>query len=80
MTSMMNYTTEDLIRYLYNDCSEQESIDMEKAIQQDWDLRDEYNALKESMQQLDNMIEKPRAKSVLAILNYAKSSGVVEHS
>ena len=75
----MNYNTEDLIKYLYKETTVEEAQAMEKALQSDWNLRDEYSALRESMQQLDSILESPRPQSVKAILDYAKSSAEVAH-
>lgn len=74
---MINYTTEDLIRYIYNETTAEQSRRIEIAIQSDWHLRDEYNALKDSMHQLDSVMEKPRPQSIAAILNYAKTTAEV---
>jgi hypothetical protein len=75
---MLNYTTEDLIQYLYQETTEEETNAIEKAIKSDWNLREKYDALKASMQQLDTLVESPRPQSVMAILNYAKTSAEVE--
>lgn len=75
---MLNYTTEDLILYLYGETSADETKSIEIAIQTDWSFREQYEALKASMQHLDTIVESPRHQSVSAILNYAKSSAEVE--
>lgn len=74
---MLNYTTEDLILYLYGETSAEETQVIEKAIQTDWAFREQYEAIKASMQHLDSIIESPRPQSVDAILNYAKTSAEV---
>ena len=74
---MINYTTEDLIKHLYQETSPAQARAIEKAIQENWGLRDEWNTLQESMQQLDGSVESPRHQSITAILNYAKSSSAV---
>lgn len=75
---MPNFTTEDLIQYVYHETSKEQSAAIEKAIQTDWALREKLEALQESMQSLDNMMESPRHQSVMAILEYAKTSAEVE--
>jgi uncharacterized membrane protein len=75
---MQKYTTEDLIQYMYRETTEDESVAIEKAMQTDYILREKFEALKESMVQLDSIKESPRQQSVMAILNYAKSSSAVE--
>jgi len=76
---MPQYTTEDLIQYLYGETSEEKTAAMEKALESDWNLQEKLGALEESRQQLDTIITSPREQSVLAILNYAKSTSIVEH-
>ena len=75
---MQKYTTEDLIQYMYRETTEDESVAIEKAMQTDYILREKFEALKESMVQLDSIKESPRQQSVMAILNYAKFSSAVE--
>lgn len=71
---MINYTPEDLIQYLYHEISEEETKAIEKAIQTDWTLKEQFEALKDSKQGLDKLIKSPRPQSVTAILNYARAS------
>ena len=76
---MLNYTTEDLLLYLYRETSDKESASIREALENDWDLKEKYDVLKNSMLALDRMIESPRAESIKAILNYAGISSPVEH-
>ena len=76
---MLNYTTEDLLLYLYRETSDKESASIREALENDWDLKEKYDVLKNSMLALDRMIESPRAESIKAILNYAGVSSPVEH-
>jgi hypothetical protein len=75
---MPNYTTEELIQYMYQETSEEKTEAMEKAIETDWKLKEKLEALTESKQQLDTVITSPREQSIMAILNYARSTAVVE--
>lgn len=75
---MPQYTTEELIQYMYQETSDEKTAAIEKAIESDWNLKEKLEALQESMHQLDTVITSPRQQSVLAILNYASSSAVVE--
>ena len=75
---MPNYTTEELIQYLYQETSEEKTRAIEKAIQMDWSLQEKLEALKDSKRGLDNIITSPRPQSVMAILNYARTSAEVE--
>jgi uncharacterized membrane protein len=75
---MLKYTTEELIQYLYNETTGEQTLAIEKALQTDWDLQEKLNALKVSMNYLDTVTVSPRQQSIMAILNYARSSAVVE--
>jgi anti-sigma factor RsiW len=75
---MPNFTTEDLIQFMYQETSKEQSSAIEKAIETDWALREKFEALKESKQRLNEMLESPRQQSVLAILEYARTSAEVE--
>ena len=77
---MLNYTTEELIQYLYHDTTEEQTLAIEKALEINWDLKERFDALKGSLNQLDTVVRSPRPQSVLAILNYARSSAAVEQS
>jgi len=75
---MPQHTTEDLIQYMYRETPEEKTQAIEKAIEADWNLKEKLGALKESMQQLDTVVTSPREQSIMAILNYARSTAVVE--
>lgn len=77
---MPNFTTEDLIQYLYKDASPDLFLAIERALQTDWALQEKLEALKLSMHGLDTIRRSPRQQSIDAILNYARStSEVVQH-
>lgn len=75
---MPNYTTEELIQYVYHETRKEKSEAIEKALQADWKLKEKLDALQESMEQLDNVITSPREQTVLSILNYARRTSAVE--
>lgn len=76
---MPTYTTEDLIQYMYQETTGEKSLAIEKALQTDWRLKEQYEALKDTKQGLDKIVTSPRKQSVMAILNYAKETAKVEH-
>jgi hypothetical protein len=76
---MPNYTTEDLLQYLYQETSQIQSQAIEKSLQTDWALQEKFGVLKQSLTKLDEILESPRPQSVMAILNYAQSSAEVLH-
>jgi len=69
---MNNFTPEDLLLYLYNEASEEQTVAIRKALESDWTLREKLTVLKDSMKRLDTVMEAPRTNVVLDILNYAR--------
>jgi hypothetical protein len=69
---MTNFTPEDLLLYLYNETSTEETAKIEAALKKDWTLREKLNVLKASMQRLDKITETPRTEVVLNVLNHAR--------
>ncbi len=68
------FTQEDLVQYLYNETSNEQSVAIEEALQTDWQLREKFEELRHSMQLLDRQPESPRTQSVTNILNYARET------
>lgn len=68
---MNSYTPEDLLHYLYGEISSADQAAMEKALSNDWTLREKLTVLKASQERLNNIIEQPRTEAVLNILKYA---------
>lgn len=69
---MPNFTTEDLLLYLYKEMTPQQTVAIEKGLSNDWTLREKLSVLKTSMQRLDKITETPRTEVVLNVLNYAR--------
>jgi hypothetical protein len=68
---MYNYSPEELIQYLYNETSPTTTTAIEKALKQDWTLREKLAVLKTSMERLNSITQSPRTETILAILKYA---------
>lgn len=78
---MIKITQEDLIRYIYNETSEQKSASIKVALQTDWNLRESYENLLNSYKNLNSIHFSPRPQSVDNILKYAskKHAQVISH-
>ncbi len=78
---MIKITPEDLVRYLYNETSEQKTAKIKAALQSDWSLRESYEKLLNSKKDLNRIKHSPRAESVNKILEYAskKQAQVTSH-
>jgi hypothetical protein len=68
------FTPEDLVRYLYNETSPDKTAAIETALQEDWTLREKFEVLKASAQNLDKITESPRTEIILNVLNYARET------
>ena len=75
---MTNFTPEELLLYLYNETSNQQTAAIEEALQNDWTLREKLAVLKTSMQRLDKIVASPRTEVVLNVLNYAREKSMEE--
>lgn len=69
---MHNYSPEDLILYLYKETSPDTTAAIEKALQEDWTLREKLAVIKASMQRLDSITLSPRTELILNVLRYAQ--------
>lgn len=78
---MIKITSEDLVRYMYNETSERKAASIKAALQADWNLRESYEKLLNSYKDLNKIHFSPRPQSVDNILKYAskKHAQVTSH-
>ncbi|HEU4470453.1 MAG TPA: hypothetical protein VFR58_05170 [Flavisolibacter sp.] len=69
---MHNYSPEDLLQYLYKETSAEATTAIEKALEEDWTLREKLAVLKTSMERLNNITVSPRTEVILNILRHAR--------
>jgi len=70
---MHNFSPEDLILFLYKETSPDATAAIEKALEEDWTLREKLNVLKTSMDRLDSINVSPRTEIILNILRHART-------
>jgi uncharacterized membrane protein YfbV (UPF0208 family) len=72
---MKNFKEEDLILYLYKDCSPKIAQAIEAALEEeDPELKDRLQVLRRTIKQLDKLkLQSPSKQSIKAILNLARS-------
>lgn len=70
-------TTEDMIRFLYNEMTPDETLQMIAALTTDWTIKEQYEALKASMEELDSLIAAPRQQVIDRIMQYAEQEQTV---
>lgn len=75
---MHNYSPEDLLLYLYKETSPETTAAIEKALQEDWTLREKLAVLKTSMERLDTITVSPRTELILNVLRYAREGEKVK--
>jgi hypothetical protein len=66
-----NFTPEDLLQYLYKETTPEENIAIEKAMAEDWTLKEKFEVIKKAAQRLTRFTFSPRTESVLKVLKYA---------
>lgn len=72
---MPNFTTEDLLVYLYEEMEPAKAGELETALRSDWALKQKFDVLKEAQQHLDEIpVASPRLVTLASILSYAEAS------
>lgn len=77
---MHHFTPEDLLLYLYKECSPEQAAAIEEASEKDWTVREKLAVMKTAMERLDNLTVSPRTEAVLNILKYAATGKTVKSS
>jgi chromosome condensin MukBEF complex kleisin-like MukF subunit len=68
---MHSFTQEDLIQYMYDETSNEKRTAIGQALNTDWKLREEYEALSSAQKTLEKVSLSPREKALDFIINYA---------
>jgi len=72
---MHNFTTEDLLQYLYKETSTEKTAAIGVALLSDWGLRDKLEMLTGSQTELNSVkLLSPRKETLENILSYAERS------
>ena len=66
------YTQDDVLRYIYRETTEEESLAIKNTLLFDQDLMDFYKEITSLAQQIRNISVEPSAQSVKAIIDYAQ--------
>jgi hypothetical protein len=77
---MHNYAPEDLILYLYKELDPEATTAIEKALAEDWTLREKLAVIKTSRERLELLTVIPRTEVVLNILKYAQATEKIKTS
>jgi hypothetical protein len=68
---VINFTSLQLIRFIYHDCSPTESQMLEECITSDGDLRHELNTLTESSRSIPKALFSAHPESIQKVLDYS---------
>lgn len=71
---MQRFTTEDLLQFLYNETSIEKTAAINAALETDWNLREEFELLSATKNQLKSVSYSPSLKTLNNILNYAEKA------
>lgn len=77
---MTKITQEDLMRYLYKETSERKTADIKAALESDWNLREKFEKLISTQENLNEIRLAPRPEVVNRILEYAANKQGQLHS
>ena len=72
------FTPEELVLYLYQETSPEQTAAIEEALKKDWTLREKLSVIKTSIQRLDKIKISPRTEVILNVLNYAREKSAEE--
>jgi hypothetical protein len=71
---MHSITQDDLLLFLYGETSPEKNIEIQNALEQDWNLKEMYAQLEKTKNELDGFeLMSPSENSVNRILKYAES-------
>ena len=78
---MPNFTTEDLILFMYNEMSDNDKAALQQELDNNWALREKLQVLKESEQRLQKLkLQSPRRQTISAIMEYADLTSEFHHN
>jgi len=75
-----NITQDNLIRYIYQETSQEESSLIEEALATDYELKELYESLLESKSELDKVRISPPQDVVDKIMEYSSKTAPHEHA
>ena len=77
---MQLFTQEDLLQYVYGETTPEIASAITEAIQNDWQLKEEYQQIMLVRSQLDTVRLSPSRQSIDAIMDYARKAVETEVS
>jgi len=69
----ITFTQDDVIRYIYDETSDEENVEIQKALICDAHLQEMYKELSAVKNRLDHSLKQPSDSVIKKIMNYSKS-------
>ena len=76
---MKNYSSEDMIRFLYREMTIAEAADFQQQLDSNFELKEALEAFQQTLTNLDTLHFSPRPKVLERLLRYAEATKPVEH-
>jgi len=74
---VQTFTPTNLVLYLYNETAMTESVLIQKSIDSDPVVEEEFECIKKAANLVDKALTSPSAKSIRAILDYSRRTALV---
>ena len=71
---MHSFTSEDLLQYLYSETSTEKTKAIKTALENDWSLKEKFDLLSLTHDDLNTLNYTPSSLSINNILNYAEKT------
>ena len=71
---MHNFTPEDLLLYLYNETSPEQTAQIKAALETDWSLREKFEVITSAQKRLEALKMSPSQQTIDNILSYAEKA------
>ena len=71
---MHNFTPEDLLQYLYNEASPEQTAEIKAALETDWTLREKFEVITSAQSRLEALKMSPSQQTIDNILSYAEKA------
>ncbi len=71
---MYNFTPEDLLQYLYNETSPEQTAQIKAALETDWSLREKFEVITSAQSRLETLKMSPSQQTIDNILSYAEKA------
>jgi hypothetical protein len=71
---MSIFTPEDLILFVYQETSPENTASIEHALATNWALQEKFQVIESSVDELNTELYSPREETILKILNYARET------